>query len=265
MLPTDSIGGIKLTRVARIATPPGAVFYTLRKAENGLFDTFYRLRYNQQLLGRCEIDPTDWSIVRDSGKTCIGEDPRCFTHRGVDYVIDNSWGSSGLIAPAMDFRRCQLPSKGKNLSLISHGEQMLCIEWLKPLTVLSSEDAPFPETWQAVKRARDSADYELRGGTPGYKTNRTNVYVGFGHRTISTTASVRHIPFVWRLDVERCQITFAQVDIHCERSITDPTCIVQHGERFYLVTAESHRPWFGEIQEFFNCVYEIQFGENTKL
>jgi hypothetical protein len=264
MLPTDCIDHIKLTRVARIKTPPGAIFYTLRTTENGLFDAFYRLQYNQQMLGRCKIDPTDWSIVQDMGKTCIGEDPRCLSHRGIDYVIDNSWGNSSLIVPADDFRRCKLPSKGKNLSLIAHGDQLLCIDWLFPLTVLSSTESPYPESWTTLKRKRSPVDYELRGGTPGYKTSVDNVYVGFGHRTTTTSASVRHTPFVWRLDVDNWQVTFAEVDIHLERAITDPTCIIRHNGKFYLVTAESHLPWFG-VQEFFTCIYELQFSENTRL
>ncbi|GAQ89841.1 Serine/Threonine protein kinases [Klebsormidium nitens] len=227
-----------MRNTARVPTPPGTIFYILRSDATGMFDSFYRLRYDQRILGRCLIDPRGWTIVHDFGQTCPGEDPRCISHKGTDYLLDNTWGSSSLIVPADNFRPCKLPSKGKNLSLISHGDELLCIEWLRPLTVLSTTESPYPDTWRRVRARKESPDYSLRGGTPGYKTPVDDrVYVGFGHRTTAgPKGEVKHNPFVWRLDVKSWQMSFAEVEAQLERAITDPTCVVQHDGRFYLQT-----------------------------
>lgn len=259
MLPFESINNIHLARVARIETPPAAIFYTLIKQGDGKFDAFYRCRYDEQVLGRCIIDPKTWTIIQDSGPVCAGEDPRSFSHRGVDYVVDNSLGGGSLIVPNEGYKRCKLPSKGKNLSLISCGSTLLCIEWLKPLSVLSTTESPYPETWKRIKQGRADPDYSFRGGTPGYETPAPGVFIGFGHRTIIENGVVQHTPFAWRLAAEPgVSVSTAPVEGNFDRAITDPTCVIDHDGRLFLVTAESHGPWFGDMQEFFTCIYEIQ-------
>ena len=256
--PTTNIKGIRLERVARIPTPEAAVFYTLKELNDGTFEAFYRQRYDTQVIGRCLIDPTTWNIIEDHGAVCPGEDPRSLTHQGIDYLVDNSWGSSSLIIPEDDYRVCRLPSKGKNLTLISHGRELLCIEWLRPLSILSTIASPYPENWKRLGRERANDDYTLRGGTPGYGTPKEGVYVGFGHRTIASLENVTHTPFAWRLDCAQWELLVEDVAGKFERPITDPTCVIQHDGRLFLVTAESHLPWFGRVQEFFTCVDEIK-------
>lgn len=214
-LPFDSITNIHLDRVARLPTPEGAIFYTLIKRENG-FEAFYRQRYNKQVLGRCFIDPNTWTITDDLGPVCAGEDPRSLRHRDVEYLIDNSLGASSLIVPKDEYKSCRLPSRGKNLSLVSHGDTLVCLEWLRPLSVLATEESPYPETWKRIKRTSSGTkwvsgepDYTLRGGTPGYETPVKGVYIGFGHRTTDTNGVV-HTPFAWRLDVDSLNVAISQ-------------------------------------------------------
>lgn len=260
VLPIDRIDKVSASLVARVPTPEGAIFFCLSEGLDGSFEAFYRKQYNEQTLARCTIDPKSWTISRDAGAVCPGEDPRTFAHRGVRYVVDNSWGQSSLIVPDEDFRSCRLPSKGKNLTLIPHGDALLCIEWLRPLTVLTTSESPYPETWHRLKRkASDERDTSLRGGTPGYRTPTEGIYIGFGHRTVQDASGVTHEPFAWRLDTVSWSLSTAAVDATFERRITDPTCVIQHEGKFFLVTPESHHPWFGGMQEFYTCVYQLHF------
>jgi hypothetical protein len=268
ILPFNDIQGIRLDPVARVKTPDGAIFYTLVQHEGvgdpPTFEAFYRHRYDGRVLGKCIIDPDTWAITHDSGPVCPGEDPRSFSHRGTDYLIDNSWGASCLIVPKDDFKRCLLPSKGKNLLLVSHGDSLLCIEWLEPLNVLETTETPYPDTWRRIKKGREASDFSFRGGTPGYTTTAKGVYIGFGHRTTLVNGVVAHTPFAWRLlvdDENGPSIQITPVKGRFDRVITDPTCVISHRGRFFLVTAESHMPWFGGMHEFFTCIYEIQFQE----
>ncbi|GAQ91107.1 Serine/Threonine protein kinase [Klebsormidium nitens] len=231
---------------ARVPTPPGAIFYTLRSDATGMFDSFYRLRYDQRALGRCLIDPSSWTIMHDFGQTCPGEDPRCISHRGTDYLLDNTWGSSSLIVPADNFKVCKLPSKGKNLSLISHGDELLCIEWLRPLTVLSTSESPYPDTWRRTRARKEIPDYSLRGGTPGYKTPVDGVYVGFGHRTTAgPKGEVKHTPFAWRLDVKNWQMSFEEQVVPRATLSNKEFGFNQHFKDMYTVKEEIDRGSFG--------------------
>jgi hypothetical protein len=263
LLPTDRIEGISAKLVAQIPTPPCSVFYSLKQFESGPFEAFYRRAYNSRILGRCIVDPDAWKILADDGAVCYGEDPRVLSHGHDDYVMDNTWDSSGLIIPDNAYERFPLPSRGKNLTLISAQETLLCVEWLRPLNVLSASVIDGNDTvWTRIAcRDRSERDIWCRGGTPGYLTPKEGVFVGFGHQTLEDGRTVAHKPFAWRLDTGTWDLQTQEVDPRAfSWKITDPTSVVERGGRYFLITAESQLPWFGPLQDLATRVYELTFS-----
>lgn len=259
---SKNLKDITLKHVARIPTSENSVFYALKHAStiSNVREAFYRSQYDKRLLGRCFISLDQWSIIRDDGPIAIGEDPRVFEHDGVEMILDNTWGDSRLLLPNDRFKILQLPTNGKNLTLISHGSTTYCIEWFKPLRVHSCDDLE-GGSWETKLARTQGQNLEYRGGTPGYATRDKSVYFGMGHRTIESAGLTTHCPFFWLLNVKNWNLTVADYGDEgiFSNNIVDPTCIVQHNDRYYLLTAESQRPWFGATQDFATNVYEISF------
>ena len=198
-------------------------------------------------------------MLRDDGAVAVGEDPRCFRFAGRSYVTDNTWGASALLDEWNGYAREELPSDGKNYTLVPLEEEgrLLCIEWLSPLTVW--ERGAAPGGWRLLWAADGPGDAGLRGGTPGYPCGGGRFY-GFGHRTIGAGWDVRHVPFAWTLDVSGEAPALETRPLGGSRAaIVDPTCVVERDGRRYLITAESDRPWFVP-QRYRTNVYELAGG-----
>jgi hypothetical protein len=243
-----------------LAAAPQSIFYSMRKMEGmNVLESYYRLRYDWRALGRCYVSPDTWRVIKWSdGPVTVGEDPRMFHHGGKTYVLDNSWAASALMCPDEGFRRIGLPSNGKNYTLISHGSSVLCVEWFRPLRVHECTDLEKGEWKLKIMRDSDS-DISFRGGTVGYLCKEAGIYFGFGHKT-DIGESVRHVPYLWILDANKWTITTKIIDAPCfANAIVDPTSLVMHDGKLFMVTAESQLPWF-QPQDYHTRIYSVTLG-----
>jgi hypothetical protein len=254
----ESLPRVRFEYETTLATEPLSVFYSMRTIEGiNMLEAYYRVRYDWRALGRCYVSPDTWKIIRRSdGPVALGEDPRTLSHMGKNYVVDNTWGCSALLCPDQNFRRIMLPSSGRNYTLISHGSKVLCVEWMKPLRVHECEDLHLG-VWNLVISQNKDPDVSYRGGTVGYPCIEEGVYFGFGHKTTQNGSVTRHVPFLWILDTNGWTVTTKDLDAPCfAHSLVDPTSVVMHAGKMFLVTAESEMPWF-QPQEYHTCIYRM--------
>lgn len=249
---------LKLQFVARMVTPKYAIFYALRKLDGiDLFEAHYRMGFDQNRIGRCYISPKTWCIIKEEGFVAEGEDPRVFTSDGKNFVMDNTWGNASLLDQSNRYDRIKLNSTGKNLTIIPDGGRTLMVEWFKPLRVHETQDL-VKNMWTPKILRHQDPDLSYRGGTPGYRCAEKSHFYGFGHRTLLDEKTI-HRPFLWILNTANWKVETSDLDT-CDcfsNNIVDPTSVVEHNNKLYLVTAESYLPWFTKQQEYYTCVYKI--------
>lgn len=93
----------------------------------------------------------------------------------------------------------------------------------------------------------------------GYPCTEEGVYFGFGHKTTQDGSVTRHVPFLWILDTDGWTVTTKDLDAPCfAHALVDPTSVVMHAGKTFLITAESEMPWF-QPQEYHTCIYRMSF------
>ncbi len=252
--------GARLTRIGRIATPPLSVFFSFLSDGNG----YGRTRYDSRTSEPVRLNEAMTAVTRVSDSATLDcEDPRCFKHGGKTFVADNrwlplegEWGSRNRLYCVEEKRYIPLGLDGKNFTYVSHSGNLYLIYRFAPLQ-LYTVDLLAGKCDRVPTDPIYSEDWEYRGGTPGYPTEKPGVYRGFGHRTYLRDDELIHDLFAWEVTLEdkiSVDIT-SVVATPPPLKISDPTCILKDK---YLVTAESELPWFTD-QEYVTNLYEIEW------
>jgi len=230
---------------------------------------YYRKDHITTALKRGHLNE-NWELIPDSDWEKPGwEDPRVCTWRGRSYFTNNFINQCGMCD--MDTgEEIKIYLNGKNFTYLP-GDELSVISWFNPLEVhrLTSGTPKllikrrFPDS-----HLPDSASW--RGGTAGLMLE-PGLFVGFGHRTVQEGDTLRHLPFVWRLRTKgrRYRLEAHLVDLPEMWPLCDPTCIIERGGNWYLITAQSPLAWFVD-QPLRTAVYEFswqtvfeQYGRNT--
>jgi hypothetical protein len=252
---------VQLTFFKRIDTAQNSIFYSLLSdgTADGTILGFARKQYDERETMTMTFDK-NFEIETTADVFIKGEDPRVFRHNGCIYVVDNYLHDVHLYNYTEEtYTRINID--GKNLSFISHGDELYFIHTMRPfkLCKVDTRDGSV----QAVDcGANDNdTDNRFRGGTPGYNFNTPNIYYGFGHKTyIDMNNVLIHDIFMWVLRFDtHPSLEIINIDQPAgSKNITDPTCVVHVNDALYLLTAESDEPWFIE-QNYVTNVYELQF------
>lgn len=250
---------MKFEFVKRLDTTKGSIFYSLIKFKDSVLAVGRQNYAEHQLKFMCLDD--DLNVLSDSEKLILdGEDPRCFYHQGDLYIQDNYWNDVHLI----NFKKnktIKVDIWGKNFSFISHKNTLYFIHMMCPFRLYefceeTGEIFPIP-----VRTQSNYANYEYRGGTPGYHLY-DNIYYGFGHRTYYDKNNVlKHDIFYWDIDFSGKKPSLVICSVRQppgSLNICDPTSVITINGRQYLVTAESQLPWFTD-QDYITNVYEINW------
>jgi hypothetical protein len=267
-VPESALDNVRLRFVSTIPTAKKSIFYSLKPEPNeatGLYEAYYRTRFDSMSIGKCHIAPRFWRIVFDEGHVASGDDPRFVSHGENSFVQDNTWGNSRLLDVDDHYKAYRLPSDGKNLTIVPAGNPLYCLEWMKPLRVMMLPDPitkGYDGAWVRKISRSDGVDLSFRGGTPGYETTEKGIFLGMGHKTSEIRGRVVHRSFFWRLDTRRWKLTTHDLDVDglFTNAIVDPTSVLQYDGRFYVITAESQNPWFTEMQDYVTNIYEIHFA-----
>jgi hypothetical protein len=255
-----------LTFFKRIETTKNSIFYSFIHYKNEIVG-FGRNHYDSEnKIKKIKIDES-FNIIEDNNETFEGEDPRCFIHKETLYVTDNYLNRQKLY----DYENkkfIKINSRGKNLSFISHNDNLYFIYLTQPFT-LYNMNVIDGSVQSVITKNNYSRNPEYRGGTPGYKfKTNPNKYYGFGHRTYNKrimSTNNKSIPilihdiFLWIVDFTNKNPSIIVVDIEKPqdaKNICDPTCVIEINNKLYLVTAESEHSWFCE-QDYITNVYEI--------
>jgi hypothetical protein len=288
ILPVTNLDSIQLCLKQRISTKPNSIFYTLIPLSKG-FLGIYRHHYASYDLGVAFLND-NFDIIIDHNERYGGVDPRSFMHLGEWYIIDNSLNRNRII-------RLQIPelanpdlnesieetntnsnnqdtflpifeevygpesgdlnySKGKNFTYISEGEVLYQVRWFYPLEIYRFEETM--KSTQLVHKSDSKPDDKYRGGTPGYSTGYHGEYIGFGHYTITQKRKLKHLPFVWKLNIFTKSLETRILDLKPIYNIMDPVAVISLDDKFYLITAESHLSWFSN-QDYVTNIWEIIF------
>ncbi len=146
--------------------------------------------------------------------------------------------------------------EGKNLTYLSDAGVLYQVRWFYPLEMYCF-DENIKRTFLVYRSAGES-DNKYRGGTPGYATAVKGEFVGFGHYTITENGVLRHLPFVWKLNVYTMHLETRLLEVQPLANIMDPVGVVCLDHRYYLITAESDWAWFCD-QDYITRVWEILF------
>lgn len=258
--------------VKQLNTTNNSIFYSIINYEDQVIG-FGRKHFSQSGIKTIIMDMS-FNIIEDNDKTILsGEDPRCFVHKNILYIQDNTFSNMKLIKYNNDTvsRIGPIRRQGKNITFISHNENLYYIHWMKPFIMYKLDTDTMTDIQITPLRnsihTSNEANNEYRGGTPGYKLSE-NEYFGFGHRTynsrIEKEPTVIHDIFYWKLtfhDNDNDIPSFQTLDIPQppnSLNICDPTSVIMLNNKMYLITAESNLPWFSENgNKFVNNVYEI--------
>ena len=130
------------------------------------------------------------------------------------------------------------------------------MKWFYPLEVFQFDESNYRP--QIVYQDRNSPiNDRYRGGTAGFPTPEKDVFMGFGHYTL-TERNAKHYPFIWKLNMKTCFLETRLLKDARFSNITDPITIIEVDKKYYLITAESNDVWFVN-QDYITNVWEIQF------
>jgi hypothetical protein len=246
------------TFVKRIETTKDSIFYSFIHYKNEILG-FGRKHYNndENKIKMIKVDES-FNIIEDNNQTINGEDPRCIIHKGNLYVTDNYFNKQ-KIYDYENKKYINIRITGKNLSLISHKDEMYFIHSTKPF-VICKLNMNNEKIERLVTKQIFDVNSEYRGGTSGYCLKKfPNIYYGFGHRTYHKNDVLMHDIFLWIVDFTNEQPSIRVIDVEKPKNaknICDPTCVIEINNKLYLVTAESDKAWFCE-QDYITNVYEI--------
>jgi hypothetical protein len=244
--------------IKRIETTANSIFYSAIKWKNKII-AFGRRYYGvDRHIKKIRLD-IEFNVLEDKNELLIGEDPRCFIHNDTLYVVDNYLNDTHLINYDTN-QRIKVNMKGKNLSFISHNQELYFTYYLKPFALCKLDLHTGIITKIPVEDDRQHYNFEYRGGTPGYKLNDTDYY-GYGHRTYFTEDKIlKHDIFKWIISFsgEKPSIKIIEVNQPVNsKNICDPTSIIEIQGKKYMFTAESEYGWFRD-QDYITNVYQIQ-------
>lgn len=233
------------------------IFYSFLPNINvdGKFMGFFRINPDPELarghIQQVYMDP-DFKIEK-TDVIFEGQDPRIFSHKGKNYVIDNYHNSITLInVDTGNTYPVDLP--GKNFSFFSYNEKLYLIYKFMPFELYEFNI----DELKLIKIATpplNKEDDKYRGGTVGY-VEKNKVY-GFGHKTLDPD---HHDIFKWELDMNTLILNIIDINKPKEcMNISDPTSIIFKNDHKYLVTAESDLRWHtsGENMTYKNKIYKI--------
>jgi len=241
--------------VKRLKTTKNSIFYSFIHYNDKIL-AVGRRKYDERVIKFMLVD-RNFDVLKDNEQFLIrGEDPRCFYHNGEIYIQDNYWNDMYLINLSKQLMQ-KVDVYGKNISFISHNSRLYFIYYMCPFVLYEyciETGEIFP-----INVHQDYYDnFQYRGGTPGYKLC-DNVYYGFGHRTYEKENEMYHDVFYWEVtfggDKPFIEIWNIQQPPNSLK-ICDPTSVIEMDGKFYLITAESHRPWFQD-QEYETNIYQI--------
>ena len=242
--------------VKRLETTPRSIFYSLINYNNEII-AFGRRKYNERVVKKITLNK-NFDIIEDNDIFLKGEDPRCFKHNNKIYVLDNCLNDLFLLDYETN-KYTKINISGKNLSFISHNNNLYFIHYIKPFELYTIDLETGNVTKLDVDNNNQPADYEYRGGTPGYKLNDNNYY-GFGHRTYWKRGILTHDIFKWIIYFNEKELpkieTFEIAQPYNSKNICDPTSVIEIDNKPYLITAESHKAWSCN-QDYVTNVYEI--------
>ena len=227
------------------------------------------IHYKNEILGFCRdrYDSnrtrfvkfnTQFDIIDDNTTMIQGEDPRCFIHNDKLYISNNFFSRMSLF----DYDEkiiIKLPFPGKNISFISHENELYVIHYIKPF-IMYKIDFQRGDV-KPVHVLENGQDEQLlyRGGTPGYKLS-DNVYYGYGHKTYSINGKLIHDIYRWDVDFSnhKPEIKIKElVQPLNSKRICDPTSVIEIDNKRFLLTAESDKSWFC-VQDYTTNVYQIE-------
>ena len=246
----------EITLYKKIKTLKYSIFYSFIHYKNKIIG-FGRKKYDEKMIVQVILN-NNFDIIGESNEFLYGEDPRCFIFKNKLYILNNDFNKMTLI----DYdNKTTIPLNisGKNISFISHKEELYFIHYIKPLQLYTIDIDSNQITNIPVNDDSNSYNYEYRGGTPGYKLNET-CYYGYGHRTYTKNGLLNHDIFKWLLyfkenNLPNLEIINVEQPIN-SKNITDPTSVIKINNIEYLITAESKEPWFCK-QEYITNVYVI--------
>ena len=240
----------------RIDTTKNSIFYSLITFNNEIIG-FGKRDYRERIIKKITLNE-DFDIIEDNNILYRAEDPRCFEYKNKLYILDNYFNDMYLI----DYLNNNYINigiiSGKNISFINHNNELYFIHFLKPFKLYKFDIENINITKIEVDDDNNPFNYEYRGGTPGYKIN-DHLYYGFGHRTYLNNDIMTHDVFLWLVDFLNEKPTIKIIAIEQptnSKNICDPTSVIVLGNKTYLVTAESDKPWFCE-QDYITNIYEI--------
>ena len=143
--------------------------------------------------------------------------------------------------------------------MLFRSNKLYFIHFIKPFNLYTFNIEDGKITQIKVDDDKLRYNYEYRGGTPGYKLNE-NTYYGYGHRTYNKNNNLIHDIFKWIVYFENNKLPrISHFDIkqpNNSKNICDPTSVIEHNNKKYLITAETDKPWFCD-QDYITNVYEI--------
>lgn len=246
----------KFKFVKTIDVKKDSIFYSVIHYKNEILG-FCRERYDTNQIKFVKFN-TQFDIIDDDITTIPGEDPRCFIHNGKLYILNNFFSRMTLFD--YDTRTIiKLPFPGKNISFISHDNELFVIHYIKPF-IMYKIDFQLGSV-KPVQVLENGHDEHLlyRGGTPGYKISDKSYY-GYGHKTYITDGELIHDIFRWDVDFSnhKPEIKIKElVQPPNSKSICDPTSVIEVDDKRFLLTAESDKSWFCD-QDYMTNVYQIE-------
>lgn len=251
------------THIKQIQVKKNSIFYSIIHYKDELLG-FGRDCYNTNTIRIVKFD-NNFEIIDNNLGMISGEDPRCFIHCDKLYILNNCFSSMTLFQ--YDTKQLiRLPIPGKNISFISHDNNLYFIHYIKPFILykidLESGDISNVEViTNDIIQGNIITDEQLiyRGGTPGYKINNEEYY-GYGHKTYTKqNDTLIHDIFRWDLSFSGEKPTIKitdQIQPINSKCICDPTSVIEINNKTYLLTAESDLPWFCD-QDYITNVYQI--------
>ena len=246
------------TFVKRIETKKDSIFYSFINYKNEILG-FGRKHYRyENKIKLIKVDES-FNIIEDNNQLIDGEDPRCIIHKEKLYVTDN-YANKQKIYDYENNKYIKINIQGKNLSLISHKDELYFIHSTKPFVIYKLDINNENIENIVTKQTTYDVNSEYRGGTSGYRLKKNpNMYYGFGHRTYYKNNILLHDIFLWIVDFTNEHPSINVIDVEKPKNaknICDPTCVIEINNKLYLITAESDYSWFCQ-QDYITNVYEI--------
>ena len=265
---------ISFSLIKRINTKPFSIFYSFiyDKFTNSIIG-FGRNNIikaeNSEIWDRKVIEVSlsdNFEILNYKEPLIIGDDPRCFYHNNEIYIQDN-WLNDVTLYNYNKKIYTRINIDGKNLSFISHNNELYFIYWMCPFILykvnLENGNCIKINTYSDHNIITNNND-EYRGGTPGYSENK-NIYYGYGHKTYTQNGLLIHDIYKWILKFENIP-SLEIININqplSSKNITDPTCVLIINNNKYLVTAETDYTWFNPNQDFITNIYLINDNKDN--